>query len=303
MSVVTPLIDNNTRRRTVLKLLGAAAGATTVGSVAHATAASDSDRSIVLEQGDRCFELVALSGDEPVEEFYDYRYPTELYDSVSGSNGSSYSSEGTTDLQKDATSILFLYDGPEGLSLVVVHGRVDGEEDNGGVVTFTFDGMPDEASWVVRDDYYLEGDEPASTNHDRWDVDGSTHQIDWGYRPDRTDGGAARGLGEEFEITIDPAFNEDAALASDLVHGPIEYWEALSADGDSSERFSLEMNEPVTIRTGSCEDSTDDPADTPDETTDTPDDEPVDDPTDGPDDEPADDPVDTPTDGEDPEGC
>lgn len=262
---------------------------------------SDGEPSYVLEQGDLCVELTPLSGDEPVEEFYDYRYPTASYDSVSGSNGYTYSSEGTTHLQEDNTSILFLYDGPEGLSLVVVHGRLDGEEDDGGVVTFTLDGMPGDASWVVRDDYYTVEGEQAATNHDNWDVDGSTHQIDWGYRFDRTDGGAARGLGDEFEVSIDPAFNDDAVLASSVTYGPIEAWKALSADGDSPERVSLQMDEPVTIRTGSCEDSdAEDPTETPeDEPTDTPEDDPTetpeDEPTDTPDDEPTDTPEDEPT--------
>ena len=283
----------------MLKLLGAGAGAAAIGSVAHVGATqSDAEPSFVLEQGDRCVELTPLSGDEPVEEFYDYRYPTATYDSVSGSNGYTYSSEGTTHLQEDNTSILFLYDGPDGLSLVVVHGHLDGEEDNGGVVTFTFEGMPGDADWVVRDDYYTIEGEQAPTNHDRWDVDGDTHQIDWGYRFDRTDGGAARGLGESFEFTIDPAFNDDAALAEDHpTYGPIEAWKALSGDAESPDRVSLALDEPVTIRAGTCEDSAaDDPTDTPDdEPTDTPEDQPTDTPEDEPTDTP-DEPTDVPDD-------
>lgn len=272
---MTPRISETEQRRTVLKLLGAVAGASTLGSVVHArTSSHDGDGSVVVEQGDRCVEVFSLSGDEPVEAFYDYRYPTEDFESVSGSNGYSYSSEGTTHLQKDATSILFLYDGPRGLSLVVVHGRLaDAEEegDDGGVVTFTFDGMPADASWVVRDDYYLVDGKPADTNFDRWDVDGTHHQVDWAYKGGRTDGGAALGLGEEFEVTITPAFNDEATLAPDHQYkGPIDAWEALTWGGESPDRVSLRMDEPITIHTGSCEESTDD------EPTDTPDDEPDD---------------------------
>lgn len=283
---------------------------------------SDSGRSIVLEQGDDCFELVPLSGEETVEAFYDYRYPTNSFDSIAGSTGDTFSSHGTTDLQEDYTSVLFLYDGPDGLSLIVVHGHLDGDDD-GGVVSFTLEGMPEEAEWIVKDDLYLdpEDGEPWPTNYDRWADEGTTHQIDWAYRYGRTDGGVAYGLGEEFEITIDPAFNEDAALAPDHGEkGPIEEWEAVSSDGDSHERFSLDMDEPVTIRTGSCEESTDTPEDEPvddptdeptdtpdnepvDDPTDTPEDQPVDDPTDTPDDEPTDEPVDGPTDGDGAEGC
>ncbi|QLD87657.1 hypothetical protein HWV07_00840 [Natronomonas salina] len=286
----------------MLKLLGAAAGAATFGSVVHAQESdSDPEPSFVLEQGDECVELTPMTGEQPVEELYDYRYPTDDYDSVSGSDGDSYSSHGTTHLQRDATSILFLYDGPEGLSLVVVHGKFQGD-DNGGIVSFTFEGMPEDASWFVKDDYYAEDGDPAVTNYDQWDGDGTDHQVDWAYAAGRTDGGAARDLGEEFEFSITPAFNEEAILDVDLSDGgPIEAWEALSADGDSPERVSLEMGAPVTIRTGTCEESTDDePEEEPDDdepedgTGDEPEDEPEDDPDDGTEDEPSDEP-----DGED----
>ena len=302
----------------MLKLAGAAAGAATFGSVVHAQqSGSDPEPSFVLEQGDRCVELTPLTGEQTVEEFYDYRYPTDEYDSISGADGGSFSSAGTTDLQEDATSILFLYDGPEGLSLVVVHGRLDGDDD-GGVVTFAFEGMPEDASWVVKDDLYTVDGVPFDTNYDQWDDDGTIQQADWAYVGGRTDGGAARGLGEEFEFTISPAFNDDAVLDIEEIYGgggPIEDWKALSADGDSPERISLDMDAPVTIRTGACEepaddeptdtpddDPTDDPTDTPDEPVDDPVDEPVDEPTDEPTDTP-DDPVDEPTGGDDPEAC
>lgn len=278
----------------MLKILGAAAGAATFGSVVHAQESeSDPEPSFVLEQGDECVELTPITGQQPVEEFYDYRYPTDEYDSVSGSDGDSYSSHGTTDLQKDATSILFLYDGPEGLSLVVVHGKLEGDG-NGGVVSFTLEGMPEDASWVVKDDYYAEDGEPAVTNYDQWDGDGTDHQVDWAYAAGRTDGGAARGLGEEFEVSITPAFNADAVIDAGLSDsGTIEAWEALSADGDSPERFSLEMDAPVTISTGTCEESTDD------EPEEEPDDEPEDGSGDEPDDEPEEDEPEDDPDGED----
>jgi len=234
-------------------MLGVGAGGGALASTVGAL--RDGPRAVVLEQGDRCVEVTALSGEVPVEELYDYRYPTNLFGGTDGSIGTTYSSEGTTDLQRDATSVLFLYDGPEGLSLLAVHGRLDGDDD-GGVVTFALEGVPDDATWVVRDDYYLEDGEQADSNFDRWgDGDDSDVQVvDWAYKGGRTDGGALRGLGESFEVTVDPAFNDAARLSEDHPSfGPIEHWEALSGSRESPERLSLRMDRPVTIRTGVCD--------------------------------------------------
>ena len=243
------------RRRTVLRLAGAAAGTGALGQVLAQR--DDPGETVVLEQGDRCLELVPLSGDVPVEELYDYTYPTNLFDGPPGSLGTTYSSMGTTDLQRDRTSILFLYDGPEGLSLVVVHGHVGSEDDAGGTVSFTLGGVPADAAWIVRDDYYLQNGEQADSNHDRWDVDGTIQVVDWAYKGGRTDGGALRGLGPEFDLTIDPAFNGEAGLAEELsYYGPIEAWEALSGDREDPERFPLRLDQHVRIHTGSCDGAT-----------------------------------------------
>ena len=235
--------------------MGAAAG---TGALQQVLAQSeDDDGTVVLEQGDRCVELTPFSGDTPVEELYDYTYPKNLFDGPPGSLGTTYSSMGTTDLQRDRTSVLFLYDGPEGLSLVVVHGHVDGDGD-GGTVSFTFGGVPADATWVVRDDYYLQNGQQADSNHDRWDVGGTIHTVDWAYKGGRTDGGVLRGLGSAFDLVVDPAFNDEAALADELSwYGPIESWEALSGDREDPERISLRLDQHVRIRTGPCDETAD----------------------------------------------
>jgi hypothetical protein len=213
---------------------------------------SSNQTSIVLEQNGQCIPVTPLTGDDPVEDLYEYTYPTDRFEGPPGVEGTSFSSEGTADLQRDATSILFLYDGPERLSLVVVHGLVEGAT-VGGTVSFTIDGLPAEGEWVVRDDDYLTGDgEQATSNYDRWDTDGEEHTIDWAYRDDRTDGGAFRGLDSEFEIRIEPAFNEAAALGTDHDFGPIETWELLSGNRDDPKRYDLELDQPVTLRRGEC---------------------------------------------------
>ena len=269
-----PLRDCSVDRRSFLGSMGIVLLGV---PVARRQTDEQTDEPIVVEQGDRCIEITPFVGGEPVEELYEYTYP-ERFDGPPGSTGDSFSSEGTTDLQRDRTSILFLYDGPEGRSLVLVHGRLDGEEDAGGLVSFSITGLPSDGRWVVRDDYYLTADgEQAASNFDRWDVEENPHRIDWVYRAGRTDGGAFRDLGSDFEVRIEPGFNDDARLANEHDFGPIEYWEVLSGDRQDPDRFPLELDHPVTVRRGRCdsdvvdvdsptETETPEEAETPDET-------------------------------------
>lgn len=124
--------------------------------LASTTEADDHRRTFVLEQDGECLPVVPLSGEKPVEAFYDW-----------GRDVRSWSSEGTRELQRSETSLLFLYRGPLGLSLVLVHDRAD-DETSGGVASFTFEGVPEGAEWAVKDDLY-----DAPTNVDRWDVNGT----------------------------------------------------------------------------------------------------------------------------------
>ncbi|WP_137283587.1 hypothetical protein [Halorussus salinisoli] len=195
----------------------------------------------VVEQGDRCIPITPLSDDETAEAFYDYRTP---YTSPSGA---AYSSYGTTDLQRPETSICFLYDGPEGLSLVLVHDKLN-DGTSGGAVTFdlAFEN-PDRGSWVVGDDDY-----DAPSNYDSFSQTGDGWKVDWTWTDRRSDGGVYKPLGDDFAVTIRPAFNEAAALYGDPYEGEITDWQLLSGDRDDPERFSLAMDEPLTIRVGSC---------------------------------------------------
>ncbi len=256
---MTPPLDvlPRQRRRTLLRAVAAAG---TAGALQATLAARAAAESIVLEQGDRCVELEPLTGSQPVEDLYDYTYPKDRLGGPPGSQGEVQSSVGTTDLQRERTSILFLYDGPQGLSLVVVHGMLENEgspgpDEKGGTVTFTMSGLPSGGSWIVRDDYYYDPQEGPETNwaRDNWNVDGEPQVVDWAYYGHRTDGGAFRGLGSSFEVTIDPAFNDQATLAADVDYGPLEAWEALSGDREGPERFPLRLDRPVTIRTGQCD--------------------------------------------------
>ncbi|MFC4449400.1 hypothetical protein [Halorussus aquaticus] len=195
----------------------------------------------VVEQGDHCIPITPLSGDETVEAFYDYRTP---YTSPSGA---AYSSYGTTDLQRPETSICFLYDGPEGLSLVVVHDELN-DGTSGGAVTFDLGfENPGRGSWVVGDDDY-----DAPSNYDTFDRTADGWSVDWTWTDGRSDGGAYRPLGEEFAVTIDPAFNRAAALYGDPYEGEITDWQVLSGDRSDPDRVSLALDEPLVVRTGTC---------------------------------------------------
>ncbi|QSG05417.1 hypothetical protein [Halapricum desulfuricans] len=226
-------------RRAVLGATGALmAGGTALGT----SRVGGAPGAFVLEQGEECLPIAPLRGDETAEDLYDRR--TAQTD---------YSSAGTTDLQRDDTSILFLYRDPQGEHyLVVVHDRYDtdrsGSQRGGGSATFEFSG-PDSGQWVVTDDLYS-----GSANYDRWALDQDPQRIDWTWDDFRTDGGVYGPLGDSFEVTIDPAFNEDAALFDQHYEGRITDWQVLSGGRSDPDRTSMSMDEPIRIRAGRCED-------------------------------------------------
>jgi hypothetical protein len=195
----------------------------------------------VVEQGDRCVPVTPLSTDQTAEAFYDYRTPD------TSPSGSAYSSYGTTDLQRPDTSVCFLYDGPEGLSLVLLHDRLN-DGTNGGAITFRLASEnPDRGAWIVGDDDY-----DAATNYDSFTRTDGGWRIDWTWAEGRSDGGVYRPLGDDFAVTIDPAFNEEAALYGDHYEGEITDWQVLSGDRSDPDRFSLALDSPLMIRPGSC---------------------------------------------------
>ncbi|MFB6178147.1 MAG: hypothetical protein ABEI77_00300 [Halorientalis sp.] len=227
----------------------------TAASALSGLASAEPTATYSLTQGDTCVPLVPLSGSDSVVEFYSYQLPNGGWGGDNGAvdtGGPYFCSAGTTSLQRAETSILFLYDGPNGLSLVIVHDSIDDNDSNGGNVTFSFSGMPTAGSWVVKDDVYLDPDtgEPEDTNYDNWYVDGTDQTIDWSWYGGRTDGGAYRGLGTDFALTISPAFNDAATLTDNS--GTLDEWQALSGDLSNPDRISLDMQSPITIRSHGC---------------------------------------------------
>lgn len=200
-----------------------------------------------IVQGDECIDIEPLgSGVQTVEDFYDYRTPET--DPV----GYTYSSHGTTHLQEANTSIIFLYQGHDGLGLVLVHGALDADS-AGGMVSMEISGLPAEGEWVVEDDNYsddLEGGPDDIFVHEE-----TESRIAWVYSENRTDGAAfSGGLEDGFEIRIVPQFNEVVEFSPDEhdVDPNIEDWQVISAAPGGYDRTSLDMESPMTIQSSPC---------------------------------------------------
>lgn len=163
---------------------------------------------ITIEQGSETVEVSPLSyRDWTVEEFYGYGDP----------DGASANTP--TDLEKSDVSRLFFYDGPKGLSLVIIHDEPN--DGDGGRVVFEFDGLPSEGSWVVPDD----GGEPSGSRGD------------WRWYSCCTDGGVFRGgLDGDFTITLDPEFGFG-----------IGAWEVLSGDAADPAVITLDRSRRITL--------------------------------------------------------
>jgi predicted ribosomally synthesized peptide with SipW-like signal peptide len=205
-------------------------------------------------QGNTTVELQPLEGDQTVQELYDFRLP-DRYDNQADNDvlngatypgtGPYYESAGTGDLQQQETSIMFLYDGPNGLSLVVVHDMAGGD---GGSATWEISDLPESGQWVVKDDLYLDSDgTKASSNYDDWDVNSEPQTINWTWGGGGTDGGAFQPLGDDFSFTIDPAFNEESPIYEEHYNGDIDEWQVLSGDRSNPDRTTLELDEEVQI--------------------------------------------------------
>jgi hypothetical protein len=241
-------------RRTYLSAVSGVLGGSALGA---GTVAGRQRAPFVLAQGDRCVPLRPLTGSEPVEEFYDYQLPADRYEGVGTSDdgGPYFSSGGTVDLQRVDTSLLFLYDGPGGLSLVLVHGKVDESANGGGSATFAFEGLPADGEWVVQDDRYVDREtgERAASNYDRWDLRETTARIAWTWASTGTDGGVFRGLEPDTQLAIDPAFNDQADRLAVNYSGTVTDWQALSARSGGVRRYGLQLDQPLLLTTDTCE--------------------------------------------------
>lgn len=235
-------------RRTVIRGIGstltagglASAGVAAGGNAKRESASAQAGGTHGFVQNSECVSLSPVTGDLPVEEFYKYRQ-----------GGTRFSSAGPiTALEQERTSRLLLYRGPDDvLSLVVIHGNhhIEDIPEGGGAVSFTFDGLPADGEWAVQDDRYEGPDQ-----FDRWELDGNRATIHWTWQGGRTDGAVFSGLGENFSITVEPRFNEDAELYEEHYEGDVEAWEALGGNQTNLDVVSLAMDAPVVIESNGC---------------------------------------------------
>lgn len=223
-------------RRQVLCALAGGVAATALSGVATADGDEDaptSEKTFYVVQGDRKFAVTPLKGTETPTAFYDWGLDT-------------FSSKGTVDLQRPGTSIVFLYEAPDGhVYLVLVHGKYDGGGDadwEGGSVTFEFLGLPTGSEWLVQDDKY-----DGASNYDRWATGGSRQTVDWTFDAGATDGGVYGPLGADPHLRIDPAFNEAAALYEQYYVGDIDEWQLLSGPRADPDRYTLDTTESINL--------------------------------------------------------
>lgn len=226
-------------------VLSVSAGVAVADAGSSAAQQQENTDTYAVVQGEDCSEITPLSGNESVESFYDYRTPFADNPSTNRT-GESFSSKGTVLLQRPETSNLFLYEDRNGtLSLVFLHGSVDNESD-GGSATFTITDLPEDGEWAVKDDEY-EGED----NYDVWQESDGVHRVDWTWGEGKTDGGAYSGLDDDFEITIDPAFNTDAELYGEHYNGTVRYWSVISNGQEGADRTPLTA-QPITISSDGC---------------------------------------------------
>jgi len=184
----------------------------------------------IVQQSGREVNVTALSyQNQSVEEFYDLTYG---------------GSDTSTDIERSDRSLLFLWNSSGNTSLVMIH-DTPSDDGSGGAVTFTFKDLPTTAGeWAVQDD-------PGE-----FDSDSTT--IDWAWKDHHNDGGAFRGgLNGEFNVSLDPAFN-DAATRDPQDPGSITQWEALSGDATSPNRTTLNMSKTTYIRSVPANDADND---------------------------------------------
>lgn len=223
------------RRRSIVKGAGAVALASGVGAEFVGTSRGWENTSVTVRQGGECVEVEPLVGQEDVVDLYGYT--ADL--AAEAPRQSNLPSQ----LEEPGTSRLFFYDGPEGFSLVIVHG---GDDDPGGAATFLVCGLPAPGGWVTLDDRY----EGAA---DEFLIEDHEAVLHWGWGVQgRNDGAVFRGFSKEFCVSIVPAFGDDA-LRELLDGGTVEAWQFLSGDLDDPDVIDLEMDEPITLATGSCD--------------------------------------------------
>ena len=216
-------ISKPLHRRNVLR--GVAMGLVALGGASESVLAqSDQDG----ESDDREFEISYAGNSETVTAFSGTESIRDVY------NHGNYTSD--IELQKEDKARLFLYDGPNGLTLGTI---IDSEDsDTGGSFSYEIDGL-DDIEWQVTDDGG--GDEFGATPRWSWDnynTDGGALKLPDPANTD-TDG---------FEITINPRptkGRDDAFNTEDKNIGPGD-WQFVYGefqDGNFSNIKTIDLTE------------------------------------------------------------
>lgn len=218
----------------------ALAAVVVLSALAVGPVSAQENETFIVEQGSTCTEITPLGdGSQSASSYYDYR----VLDPAAN-----YSSFGTTDIQADQTSQVFVYRGSDGLSLVFLHDKIN--EPGGFVATADISGLPSDGRWTVEDDNY-------TGNDDVFDLGGSNAHIEWLSNGERTDGAVFTGLGSSgySTITADIKFNDESnnypfeEWSGSPSDNEIERFVARSGDGQTTE---LDMSQPVKISPGTC---------------------------------------------------
>ena len=253
----------------------------TVAADSHNDSAAGNDRSYQLVHGYDNAQVISvepIQGEEPVEEFYD----------ATTASGDGESSVGTTRYQQDDKSVLMLYEGPDGVSVVAVHDRYHEtrtEGTPGGSLSWNVSGLPEDGEWAVLDDdpgqlsgddahddqFYIDEDHRRGVSEPDGEPPGEADALlSWVWSTGRTDGVAYRGLDSDVSITVTPDFNgesyhrygdqrrpdvsPDDPSAPAGYNGTVDDWVAVVPTDDAA--FDTEdfhhTHEPTTIRSTSA---------------------------------------------------
>ena len=181
-----------------------------IGADEASGASSPPPSSYTIEQDGFQWFVRPLQGTKNIVDFYSYSKP----------DGASANTD--PPLARSDTSVLFLYRDGRDVSLVMIHDKA--KDTGGGQVDFSFSGVPQGTSFVVRDDPNRPGEAELPISS-------------WGWGACCTDGGALGGsLNGAFKITITPDFI-----------GGINDWKFLSEHIEAPRSIGLDMSKPITI--------------------------------------------------------
>jgi FlaG/FlaF family flagellin (archaellin) len=177
------------------------------------------------------------------------------------------------DFMESNTSYMFFYEYRGEVSLVMVHDKPDAHcghgstdavegncftssDEGGGAVNMTFTGLPEEGSWVVKDEPWdFPDDDLEETCGGVDNISSPTRRACWFWYSGNSDGAVLKGgfSGDlsNLEITVYASWNRSSVAWGSV--GPqddndmINRWAFVTGTERSNEEFDLELEEPLTI--------------------------------------------------------